>query len=86
LALETSTFTKLPGLLLSAARIDLLNPDTDRAAGLIAQVLYTGDVDDSIRQQAADIVQTHDLTLPQTFTHDLRASAESVLLSLKPQE
>ncbi len=86
LALKTSTFTMLPKLLLSAARIDLLDNGRDRAAGLIAQILYTEDIDDSIRQQAADLVQTHELTLPHTFTHDLRTSAEDVLQSLKPRE
>jgi len=81
-AVDTSTITMLPRLLLLAARIDLAHQEKTRAASLLAQILYAEDIDEHVRLQARELVQEHALTLPPSFTNDLKASAEGILKSL----
>ncbi|MBN1266456.1 MAG: tetratricopeptide repeat protein [Anaerolineales bacterium] len=81
-ALDTDTFTVLPKLLLLTARTDLENNHKNRAASLLSQILYTEDVEEQIRSHAASLVEQHSITLPSSFSRDLKSSANSILQSL----
>jgi len=84
-ALDTDTVTILPKLLLLNARMDLENHHKNRAASVLAQILYTEDIDELIRTQTSELVDKYSLTLPPAFSKDLKSSAATILHTLEEE-